>query len=350
MTAVIITLVWLAAAIRISVSVRRGAEVWRTAFTVGVVAVAAGITVYFHKPQVDQILATWNVGDLLGHILLVVAGGAAQVYLLHLRSLHSSIRATIVWCTVTAAAVAWLVVAWSLAPLHDAPHEDLMPLAADPWVVAYYVGFWTFMAWCEVCTAFWCLKHGVRLRAHDVSQPLGLLLIGMAALAGVVLSAIYSSAMLVVHLNRTPVPALTRFGDLLLPVAPVLLALAILCLAILPRVDTLVTARLRWRWLGPLWADLIHRYPEVHLPMTPPRSPIAKVQVRETRAVVEIHDALSLATVAVPPTATLQQLAVALRNQQGGARLASDLLPPAASPQEGTLQLVELAKEYARAA
>ncbi len=69
----------LACGYRLWVSFREPPTLWRTAFTVGIVCAALGVTLQSFSPQVDALTAP-SVGSLLNHLVIIVGLASVQVY------------------------------------------------------------------------------------------------------------------------------------------------------------------------------------------------------------------------------------------------------------------------------
>lgn len=347
-----IVLTWLAAGYRLWVSMSQPRTIWRTSFTAAMVAVAVAFTLYRFRLSIDQLTGVWNLTGLLAHIVFVIGAAFLLVYLDALRMPIVSMRKIKLYLTTAIIAVAVMTVSWILAPIHDSPRDDLLPLAGHLAVVIYSVTFWLYLVSALLLMAWTCLAQGRTFRRADPARSVSLLLIGLSGVATVPIVICWTASMLVRHLTGADAMLINAVGDLLLPVPVLLNAIGVLSLLTVPYLSALVTAWWRWRQLKPLWLSMIDRYPQVHLHLESSGGPLARAQTRTGRAIIEIHDALRLARVDVPdphrPAPSLADIGSALHRDAGSQRVA-ELLPRADGREADVRQVIALARAYRNA-
>ena len=112
--------------------------------------------------------------------------------------------------------------------------------------------------------------------------------------------------------------------------------------------SALVTTWRRGQLLKPLWAAMITRYPQIHLNLQVTGGPLSRAQTRMERALIEIHDALRIATIeeAGPSAASLERAVTALRKAEGGDRRVADLLERVDTRDADLRQVLALARAF----
>lgn len=347
-TAIVLT--WLAAGYRGWVLLTQPRKIWRTAFSVSIAATALAFTLYRFRLPLDDLTGAWNLTGLVARAVSTVGSAYLLIYLDALRMPQVSTRRIGIYLTTAGVTVLIMAASWTLAPVHDEPRDDLLPLAGHLSVVVYCVTFWLYLGSALLLMAWTCLAQGRTFRRADLARSISLLLIGVSALAAVPVVALWSLSVLVRHLTGAEPRRINALGDALLPWPLLLNAVGVLSLLTVPYVSALGTAWWRWLQLRPLWASMISRYPQVHLDLELSGGPLARAQTRTERAIIEIHDAMRLARVDVVddrcseiPLATV---AAALQRSDIGSRRAADLLPQVDSREADIKQVVALARAY----
>lgn len=345
-----IALAWLAAGYRAWVLLTQPRTIWRTSFSVSTVATALGLTLYRFRAPLDEVTQIWNLTGLLAHAVFAVGLGFLLIYLDALRL--PVVRAQRVRLYLTAAGIAVLIMtaAWLVAPVHDRPREDLLPLADNLSVVVYCATFWLYLAAALGYMAWTCLARGRTFRREDLARSISLLLIGVSAVAAMPVLLLWTVSILIRHLTGSEASRLNAIGDALLPWPVLLNAIGVLSLLTVPYLSALAIAWWRWWQLRSLWVSMISRYPQVHLELRSTGGPLTRARTRTERAIIEIHDALRIARVDIPdeapPGASLESVALALRQSEAGERRVADLLARVDSREADVRQVVALARAF----
>jgi hypothetical protein len=255
-----------------------------------------------------------------------------------------------IYLVTAAVSVVIMTGAWILAPVHDRPRDDLLPLASYRSVVVYCLAFWIYLVWGLTMMAWTCLARRRTFRREDLARSVSLLLIGVSSAAAVPVVLLWTASILLQHATGREASRLNALGDALMPWPVLVNATGVLSLLTVPYISSLVIASRRWRQLRPLWMALITRYPQVHLDLPPAGGPLARMQTRTERAIIEIHDALRIAkiNVAAPSSAniSIETVASALRRSDVGERRVADLLGRVDTREADVSQVVALARAY----
>lgn len=347
---VAIVLTWLAAGYRTWILMTQPRTIWRTSFTVSMAATAVAFTLYRFRLPLDQLTGAPNLTGLLTHAVFAVGAAFLLIYLDALRMPDVAMRRVRLYLTTAGLAVLIMTASWMIAPVHDHPRDDLLPVAGNLSVVVYCVTFWLYLGAALLLMAWTCLAQGRTFRREDLARSISLLLIGVSALTALPVVALWTASIVVRHLTGTEPVRINALGDALMPWPVLLNAIGVLSLLTVPYLTALATAWWRWWQLKPLWASMIRRYPQVHLDLEPSGGPLARAQTRTERAIIEIHDALRLARVDVGDDrcgeTSLAAVASALQRLDVGARRVADLLPRVDSREADVQQVVALARAY----
>lgn len=291
---VALTLTWIGAIYRVWVSVTHPRTVWRTSFTACLVAVAVAFTLYRFRLEIDQGTGIWNFTGLLAHIIFLVAAVFLCVYLDTLRMPTVAATRIRAYAIVGVIAAVVMIASWRLAPVHDRPLDDLLPLAENTSVIVYCLTFWLCLAASLTLMAWTCLAEGRTFRRNDPARSVSLFLIGVSGIGAIAVILLWSTSLLARHITGREPPALKAIGDALLPWPLLINAAGVLSLLAVPYLGALLRAVRTSSDLNPLWTALITRYPEVHLPIEPAGGPLLRVQTRNERVIIEIRDALRI--------------------------------------------------------
>lgn len=345
----LVLLLWLAAIYRTWVSISQPTTLWRTSFTITTWSVAGAFTLHSMRQQVDLASGLPNVAGLAARVLMLVGIGFLLVYHEHLRRPTVPVRRLIGHLSLATAVIAVEVVAWSIAPVHNERVGDLVVLAESRAVVVYCVAFWVYFAVVLGVASRTCLAGGRTFRRTDPARSASLLLIGVGELLGIPVLLLWTASVLARH-QGSDLGVLNRLGDFLLPWAVLLDALGVLSLLAVPYAAALVTRWRQWRRLRPLWAEMVARYPEVHLDLRAEGGPLGRLQLRVERAVIETRDALRIAPIAAgaPGVRAVDAVAQALGTEVDSSLCAADVLGRPESREADLEQLLHLADAYER--
>ena len=350
---VAIGLTWLAAGYRIWVWVSRPRVFWRTSFTAAMVAAALAMSVFRFRLDIDHAVGVCNLSGLVARVILSFGAGFLLIYLDALRRpVISTLRARLYLATVALAAVP-MAAAWWAAPIHDHPLDDLLPLAGSWPVVVYCMSFWAYLGSVLGMSAWTCLAKERTFRRGDITRSISLLLIGISAALAVVVLILWTCSLLLLHFTGRDRMQLKVVGDALLPWPLLINAVGVLTLLAVPYVVALMTAWRRGHLLRPLWTAMITRYPEVHLNLQLTGGPLSRAEMRMERALIEIHDALRIATIeeaGSPPVASLERAVAALRRVESGDRRVADLFERVDTRDADLRQVLALAQAFNRTA
>lgn len=350
---VVVALLWAAAGHRLRVARHHG-DMINCSYAGAVAALAAAATVRALKTEVDSVTGPY-IGDLVEHLLVVVSGLAAQLFLLALRTGSPAARALRVRVAIAGGVAAAMVASFVAAPIHQAVIGDLDRVYGHlPAVVAYRVVFNAQLAWVLVDNLRLCRRY-VRLPGNR-DRTVSLLITGYSSAVALVYPAsrvLYD----LIELAAGRAPALLRtVGTAAALIGVGGMAVGTLAPRVVPAVREWAEVRRGTRRLRPLWSDLTAAFPQVTLSTGLPISP-RRAELRYDRYLVEVDEGLALARVPAPRTAAplptgVRSTAVLLRNSrrawtdQAGVP-ARRLMPGGTEHREDNERLLELADAYA---
>ncbi len=344
---------WLASAYRLWISFRQPATIWRTAFTVGIVCAALGVTFQSFTPQIDSETAP-SFGSLLNHLIVIAGLASVQVYVSTLRRETPPPGLLRRVLTVALVAEAVTVLSWVLAsPFHSGEAEHFAVYATDVWVSTYFLTFWALIAATMLAVARFCLLEQRGAPPEDRARVVSLALIGLGAVGGVLYALAAAAGAIYIAVTGVLDDGALMASSRLIGPSVGLLGVGILALLVVPALDAAIRARRRLRVLRPLWEDLRRAVPQVSL--TGPEQGRLSPATAAERAIIEIRDALNLVHVDAPATAAPEDLAPRLYARLGSddtlrrsARPAAGCLPPSATQREDAEQVYALALAYRR--
>lgn len=328
-------MLWLAAALK--------AHAWwasRT-FTNGTFAVSTTAIALACTWKVTSSAATGpsTQGDLLEHMLLVVAALATQLLLLSLRSGRPAARAIAVRAVSAGTVLTIMGTTYALTP----------SVAAE---AGYRVAFHGYLSVALIESLRLVIRYSRTF--DDTGRRMNLVLIGWGSAVGLIYSA---SRLLYVLVDLTIAPAPTVIhtaGSAAALIGSSGIALGILA----PRS---IRAAQRWsaatgsiRRTDALWRDLVTAFPDIALPTKPPTT-VHRAELRERRRLLEIAEGLARAHVTDPGPPDGRDRLGSLARALYGSRpswtdragsTAAGLLPTAASATEERRVLHELADRY----
>lgn len=313
--------------------------------------------------QIDNAIGVTNLSDLLYETLGVVVMTTALLFLKTLRPPHKLRKSTVVYASVSGAAlIGLLVTQWAIAPIHVAETPDDAgdwQALAGPW------GFTTiiFHAFIIVglCAIAWQCLYGSRSQFVEIPALRGgLILMGVGLAIGVGARTVIEIRLL------SPPQDYARFTSLYWSVQVASIAVYSIGLALPAPALAVIRNTTHWRQvrcLNPLWSHLTGMFPEVLLPTKKIRTP-AGLAVVTNRRFIEIGDCLSqlrlprhvvdelLADSARRGTCNQlgAYLAAAEREPEnlGDSERASSLLAPTATPGADREQLLSIADAFRR--
>lgn len=352
MTYAAIALLWIATAARAR-SFAQAPSFINGSYALAAGAVAAGVSIKAAEQAIDEATGPY-VSDLLEHGFIVLAGLAAQLFLLSLRTNTPRREQTRLRVTVAAGVLLAMVLTFALAPIHDAFAGDLDAAhGALPEVALYRLVFNGYLIYVLIDNVRLCRRYATT--PGDRARTVSLTITGWA-----------SAVCLAYPLSRiTYVLLETTTGqgpETIQTVGSAAATTGLCALAIGVLAPRAITATRRWltalagiRSLNPLWRDLTAAFPLVTLP-TPAPITLTRAELRHDRHLLEIAEALARAHVQASPRqgpASIAATAAALAASRNGGTWtaltgtpAAEMLPAAASPADERHQLRALAAAY----
>jgi len=352
-----VLLLWLAAGYRLS-TLRRSRSYVTVSFAAAAAGAAAAFTVKATEAPIDAITGPY-VSDLIEHGLVVVAGAAAQLFLLALRTGRPPRRAAGARVAIAAVVAMVMVVTFLLAPVHQRVVGDLDEtygqLAA---VAAYRLVFDAYLTYVLVDNVRLCRRYAA-IRG-DFGRSTSLTLVGWGSAVALAYSGsriIYILIDVTLHEQPTVIRAV---GSAAATLGLCALAVGMLTPRAVSGARGWLDARRGTRRLGPLWHDLTTAFPVLALRTRAPFTP-RRAELRYDRRLVEVGEGLVKARIPAAWVADvagtpdpIHALAVALRRNQvtwadAGGIAAADLLPhPGDLPAERQ-QILAFAQAYTSA-
>jgi Family of unknown function (DUF6545) len=317
---------WSAAAYRIGVALRQPAT-RRTEFAIWVTFVAAAATGYALRPQIDAAVGIPNITNLGSRIALCIAIAAGQLFLRDMRSAKPNPRGRhwILASSLVTAAIS--VIAWCVAPLHDAEHLDLATVHPSIATWLYAVAIYVYAGWAVIVTTTYVSRNLDALRRTDPPAAVAAFLVRASGWTGVPVLILWGAHVTVAQATRAPEPYLERVSSVLFPVSLALMGAGLLMIPLLPVMQHHRNARRMSGNLQPLWETLLTQHPEVRLPRRGlPMAGWLRPRITAQRQLIEVSDALEEHWVS--SIASLEALAAALRSPQaiGSSQNAKDVL------------------------
>lgn len=259
--------------------------------------------------------------------------------------------------TIGGAAIVILVGTWIVAPIHGAELAGLSAYATHPAVAVHNLMFYAYLALVLGLVARFCAREVRESGREAIVKKVSLTLIGLGCALGLPVVFVFSVATVVPAITQTQAPAVDAAVLVAARIAPValgLIAVVVLSLLILPIPLDYYMLQRRWRRLRPLWASLMQRNPELRLSTTHRPIGMHDLQLREQRALIEIHDVLRRTPVPAGPDRGPDALASLLVADPAGPEVqiitqpASNVLRPSADYEGDRAQILALAKAWAR--
>jgi len=251
---------WLASAYRLWISFRQPATIWRTAFTVGIVCAALGVTFQSYTPQIDSWTAP-SVGSLLNHLIVIAGLASVQIYVSTLRRETPPPGLLRRVLTVALVAEALTVVSWILAsPFHSGEAEHFAVYATDVWVSTYFLTFWALIAATMLAVARFCLLEQRDAPPEDRARVVSLALIGLGAVGGVLYALAAAAGAIYIAVTGVRDDRPLMASSRLIGPSVGLLGVGILALLVVPPLDAAIRTRRRLRVLRPRLARRKRRH------------------------------------------------------------------------------------------
>ena len=351
MTYAAIALFWIATAARLR-SFTQAPSFINGTYALAAAAVAAGVSIKAAEQAIDDATGPY-VSDLLEHGVIVLAGLAAQLFLLGLRTPRPRREQTRLRVTVAVGVLLAMVIAFALAPVHDRFAGDLDAVyGALPEVAFYRLVFNGYLIFVLVDNVRLCLRYAST--PGDRARTVSLTITGWASAVCLAYPLSRITYVLLENTTGQGAEVIQSIGSAAATTGLCALAIGVLA----PRA---IAATRRWlvalagiRRLNPLWSDLTAAFPLVTLP-TPTPVTLSRAELRHDRHLLEIAEALARARVHTgprPARKTVEATAAALAASRNGSwtaaagSVAAELLPAAASPAQERALLGALAAAY----
>jgi hypothetical protein len=178
---------WIAAATRIIVTIRRP-DPARICMTLGAVCVASAFTLAVSANWFDAAVNWPNGAELLQHLLFAAAAYLILLFMSVLR-VGTLNRRTLIRHSITfSIASLTMIVLFAIAPVHDqSSTNSALHYGSDLAAVLYRLGFCVYLICCLVLVARTSLRHG--FTRGDWQRTVGLIGIGTGAAAAIAATA-----------------------------------------------------------------------------------------------------------------------------------------------------------------
>lgn len=341
-------LLWVAVINRMIVSVRGPAALWRWSFTVAVLALAIGATLFaIGGARLDGELHTVNTGGLLMELALATAAGAVSVYVLTLRSDRVHPMHVAAAITLCALVLGTEITAWFLAPFHNRELPDIAVTALTPASIIYFATWYVYMAAVLVLTAYWCVQELRATHGQRGSVRPGLRIIGVATGSGAIEFAGGLFRVLVHAATGQKLAVLAAVLHVTEMLSVMGVAVGTVLFLLGPHIDQWLRARRLIHELGPLATRIRQIYPAIELA----EGHLARQSgsIRAQRLIIEINDGLRLLPVGTESThLSASEIAKTLSKAQHPETglTAHELLPRSLSPEAEQQILLDIASCY----
>jgi hypothetical protein len=345
-----IALFWIATATRLRSFIQAPSFINGT-YALAAAAVAAGVSIKAAERAIDAATGPY-VSDLLEHGVIVIAGLAAQLFLLGLRTPVPRREQTRLRFIAAAGVLLAMVITFGLAPVHDRFAGDLDAVyGALPEVVLYRLAFNGYLIYVLIDNVRLCLRYASA--PGDRERTVSLTITGWASAVCLAYPLSRIAYVLIESTTGRNAEAIQTIGSAAATTGLCALAMGVLAPRALAAARRWLIALAGIRALNPLWRDLAAAFPLVTLP-TPAPVTLTRAELRHDRHLLEIAEALARARVntgSQPARASVEAIAAALAASRNGGWtadgiVAAELLPEAASPAHERLQLRALAAAY----
>ncbi len=344
--AVAMAVLLLATGYRVWIIYRKGYEPWRAHLAAGIGGLAIATTLYSIRARFDEWVGVPNLSALVNRVVIAAAFLFIQLYVLdlqkprdHRRALQVRVGGAVLVTVVTTAA-------WVMAPIHAVELLDFTPVAANPAVVVYTVGYYAYLSWLLLDLAIFTQREAATMKHNDRPGAVATGLIAVGCYLGIIVTALWTLNVAAVVAGH-PTSGFAQAGLLLFPAPMAALAAGLLMLPLLPQITRRRDALRQLRHITPLWAYLVRARPDVRLALPGTfRLSMLHPEVSVQRRLIEIADALEAITVPDGTAVTLSGLVEALDGPAGEARSAKDVLAIAAAPMHDTQAILALGQAF----
>lgn len=354
MTYVAVALLWVASVYRVTMARRRPDFISLT-----YCAAALGITLAFTAKAAEAPLdrfTTANLSDLVEHLLVVVGGVSAQLFLLALRMGRPTRRETVSRLSIAVLVVVLMNVLFAIAPVHHVEADLDAAFGGLGTVTFYRVAFDGYLTYVLIDNARLCRRYAAV--PGDLGRSVSLQLIGWGSMIAIG----YSGSRLIyaftdITFGKKP-EVLHTAGSSASAIGLCAIALGVLALPVLTSTRRWYAAVRGLRQVHVLWRDLAESFPEITLRTEWAISP-RRAELRYDRHLVEIAEGLARSRLPAAVEAQaesvdgrLDALAAALRQHRATWTAEADLtaashLPASHTHKHEHAQLCALAATYA---
>lgn len=344
---------WCAGIYRLVITLGQQWALWRASFTTAMLLLPLATTAHFFRSEFSSLLGAPNSGGLIARICFVAAAASVAIYVDTLTQETPRPRRVVQHLATGGVTILTIVVTWLIAPIHGRELTGLSPYSTHPAVAAHNLTFYSYLGIVLVVVVAFCVRETRASWRTALPKTASLTLIGLGCGLGLPVLATFAAATAVTALAGRELVDMQRLVLLAAVAAPWslgLLAAGVLSLLVLPGLTDYYAALRRWRQLRPLWEDLVKRHPQVRLRTAGWHISLRALQVREQRAIIEMHDALQRTVVSSIRGEGVQGLAHSLvsidpaDSAPAGGCLASEVLTPAHNHQGDLDQMLALAQ------
>ncbi len=337
MTPVAVLLLWLAAGYRLHM-LRKAPGFINASYAVAATGLALAFAVKAAGNSIDSVTGPY-VSDLVEHLLVVVAGVGAQLFLLALRDGAPPRRSLVIRAGIAAAVGATMTAAFLAAPLRFPSSAELDEAYGNLAAIAVYrLIFNIHLTYVLVDNIRLCRRYAAI--PGDPGRSISLTLVGWGSAVALTYSTSRIAYTLVDTLTGHAPAVIRAVGSEAAAVGLCGLAVGMLAPRVVSGMSSWSDARQGGRRLQPLWSELTGCFPALALPTGRGVGPRA-AELRYDRQLLEVAEGLSRVHLprCSPDTATshaeaVQVLARELYRSRGSwaqpdGPSGSDVLPPA---------------------
>lgn len=344
--AMAVAVLWLATGYRVWIIYRKGYAPWRAHLAAGIGGLAIATTLYSIRARFDEWAGVPNLSALVNRVVITAAFLFIQLYVLDLQKPSHHRQALRVRVSGAALVTVVTTAAWVMAPIHAVELLDFTPVAANPAVVVYTVGYYAYLSWLLLDLAIFTQREAATMKHTDRPGAVATGLIAVGCYLGIVVTALWTLNVVAVVAGH-PTSRFAQAGLLLFPAPMAVLAAGLLMLPLLPQITRRRDALRQLRNITPLWAHLVRARPDVRLALPGTlRLSMLHPEVSVQRRLIEIADALEAITVPADTAVTLPGLVEALDGPAGDARSAKGVLAIAAAPMHDTQAILALGQAF----
>jgi hypothetical protein len=162
------------------------------------------------------------------------------------------------------------VIAWCVAPLHDAEHLDLATVQPSIATWLYAVAIYVYAGWAVIVTTTYVSRNLDALRRTDPPAAVAAFLVRASGWTGVPVLMLWAVHVTLAQLTGVPEPYLERVSSTLFPLSLALMGAGLLMIPLLPVMQHRRNALRLSGSLQPLWEILFEPTPGGEAPAPRP--------------------------------------------------------------------------------